>query len=361
MSRKSQIKKQKRYNLLQMPEQLYKYYSYDNKLNSKRFSGEIYLSTPYEFNDPCDCRRGVKNNLDKLKIDNKKKWIREKLHELDFKDAEIKEMADDLLTGSDNFATKVFERQLEKLGVFCSTVTYTDSQMWGYYANNDGYCIEYDVTQIQSRIIIGFINKMTYELTRHLFKTKRYCIEPNERCDKEKSEYVNNAIKIFSPSTVDDITNTYLREINKKNEILNFIMNIYVKRFVGKSIGYYVNPQENLPPLFYDKDADESKDKYFRKTKAWEHEGEFRFIVSLGGGKVIQLGPQIIKNIYLGCNMQEERIVELLYLINKHKLSCGVYKMSKLKNCGLRARRLDIRQFCKVYESLASIFKENQY
>ena len=50
------------YDLLHMPDRLYKYYRYNDALNAKRLSGQVYLASPLDFNDPCDCQRKVINN-----------------------------------------------------------------------------------------------------------------------------------------------------------------------------------------------------------------------------------------------------------------------------------------------------------
>ena len=49
----------------------------------------------------------------------------------------------------------------------------------------------------------------------------------------------------------------------------------------------------------------------------------------------ISIGKECIKNIYLGCNMSNEKIVAIAYLMAKNNLSAGLYKMKRLKNCGL--------------------------
>lgn len=43
-------------DLYNLPTRLFKYYPYDNKLNAKRFTGVVYLSSPLDFNAPCDCQ-----------------------------------------------------------------------------------------------------------------------------------------------------------------------------------------------------------------------------------------------------------------------------------------------------------------
>ena len=50
------------HDILNLPPKLFKYYRYDSDLNEKRLKGEVFLATPFDFNDPCDCQRDVINN-----------------------------------------------------------------------------------------------------------------------------------------------------------------------------------------------------------------------------------------------------------------------------------------------------------
>ena len=38
----------KKYDLLHLPARLFKYYRYDDKLNAKRLTGEVFLATPFD-------------------------------------------------------------------------------------------------------------------------------------------------------------------------------------------------------------------------------------------------------------------------------------------------------------------------
>ena len=133
-----------KYDIFNLPPRLFKYYGFESKLNKKRLSGEIYLASPYDFNDPCDCQRGVINNSADRVAAKTRVWLLNKMKELDFSDSECEELADSLLTDDSN-VKKVHKRILERLGVLCLTRTQSDILMWGYYTNNEGLCIEYDV------------------------------------------------------------------------------------------------------------------------------------------------------------------------------------------------------------------------
>lgn len=135
--------------------------------------------------------------------------------------------------------------------------------------------------------------------------------------------------------TLKKITNKYLLEQKNELNTLNFMRNIFLKRIYAQSIIYNIEPDGSPSTLFFDRGNKVSETKYFKKTKTWKHEKEFRFVVSLGGRLPINIGKDCIKNIYLGCNMPNERIVAIAYLMAKNNLTAGLYKMKRLKNCGL--------------------------
>lgn len=73
------------------------------------------------------------------------------------------------------------KRCLRDLGILCLTQTQSDSLMWGYYASNEGICLEYDTNRIVSNLVIGYINKMSYTTTRFLYSDDEYKMSPAER------------------------------------------------------------------------------------------------------------------------------------------------------------------------------------
>ena len=107
-----------------------------------------------------------------------------------------------------------------------------------------------------------------------------------------------------------------MAEKSESLDVLNFIKNIYHKRIAASDIEYGVAPDGSPSSLFFERGNSSSKSKYYKKTSTWEHEQEFRFVVSLGGRFVINLGIDIIKNVYLGCNMKNEKVIEK----DKHQL-----------------------------------------
>ena len=108
----------KAYNTFNLPSRLFKYYSYDSKLNAQRLAGEVYLASPYDFNDPCDCQREVINNT-KARIAAKgEDWLKQKMHELDYDNIDSQNIASSLLN-DDSRVKEVHRRMLERLGILC--------------------------------------------------------------------------------------------------------------------------------------------------------------------------------------------------------------------------------------------------
>lgn len=345
-----------KHDILNLPSKLFKYYKYDSELNEKRLKGEIFLATPFDFNDPCDCQRDVINNSSAREKAKHKGWVCNKLEELGYSKSDSLKISKSLLK-DDTYKYEVYKKQLEKVGILCMTSNVADSLMWGYYANNDGYCIEYDTKKIVHQLVIGYINKLDYETTRRLFQKDRYSEDPAKRTPSLTIEQLNSA-DIFTATDITLITNGYLAELGDTQIIMNFIKNIYHKRIAASDIEYGVAPDGSPSNLFFDRGNNSSKTKYYKKTSIWEHEQEFRFVVSLGGRFVVNLGVDIIKNVYLGCNMKNEKVIEIAYIISKIGLKCGLHKMKRLKNCGLQAVDLDISECTGKFSSVETYLKD---
>ena len=52
--------------------------------------------------------------------------------------------------------------------------------------------------------------------------------------------------------------------------------------------------------------------------------------------------------------MSNERIAAIIYLMTQHNLTAGLYKMKRLKNCGLAPQKIDWETFRTNLESLES-------
>lgn len=377
----------KNYNLMNMPPKLFKYYKYDDKLNRKRLSGEVYLSSPLDFNDPCDCRVQPENNIDKLK-GKKEDWLIGKIRELGYDCEESEKLEEDLKRKDENALKSVHTKQLEKAGILCLTSSYKDTQMWGYYADNTGICIEYDTEKFVKKLLFGVVDSMDYSLTKFLYEDKYYKLEFQERREQiardngeepkvpsvmmmSREDWANKNIQESDISS-GKISNIYLRTVlengeeDRKKKVLNFVRHVFVKRFVGNKISYKPKLDDVTPTLFFDENDNGSKIKYFQKTNVWQHEKEFRIFVSLGGRKVVKMGADIIKNVYFGCDVPFEKIVEMAYMLfvkddsrGTHELverKCGLYKMMRLPSGELECRKVNSRSLECALKTLSSCF-----
>ena len=337
------------YDVKNLPSVLFKFYGNNKDLNKKRLSGEVYLSSPLDFNDPCDCQRGIRNNAPEMEKRNGSAWIVGKVRELGFLKEEAEELAGRLIKLDTEAVRIVHEKQLEKSGVLCMSHGFGESLMWGYYTNNQGYCIEYDVYALIPGLVVGYVNNLDYYLTRFFFEEKRYYNAPKERTPDIEEGLLAIAEQRLDKSVLDKLRNRYLNEKTEK-ERLNFIQNVFLKRFVAQSIVYGVDPNACPSNLFFDNRQAETNLKYFCKTKTWEHEKEFRFFFSLGGRQTIKLEPEVIKSVYFGCNMRDEDVISFVYTIATLGLkNVRLYKMKKLKNGGLQKRVLDYMRYYPLF------------
>ena len=99
-----------KYDIFNLPDRLFKYYSYDSKLNAKRLSGEIYLACPYDFNDPCDCQRVVINNSVEKVNSKGRGWLELKMEELGFSEDECKIITNELLANNEVAKERVHKK-----------------------------------------------------------------------------------------------------------------------------------------------------------------------------------------------------------------------------------------------------------
>ncbi len=170
-----------------IPNPLYKYYSFHKERDRSRLNGILFFSSPIDFNDPYDCQTDVKNNtLDILSKGGvySMEWLPGKLMELGFPDEKIEKLATGLCDDNNNIVTQVHLRQIEKLGILCLTNTDTSITMWAYYTNHLGYCLQYDTTDIMRDITLNFIEQMDPKLLSHLWNVKKYNLCPEQRCSK---------------------------------------------------------------------------------------------------------------------------------------------------------------------------------
>ena len=95
--------------------------------------------------------------------------------------------------------------------------------MWGYYASNQGLCIEYDRDKLVKRLVIGFVDSLDYFTVNHLFVKNCYGIEPTVRTPDITQEEVDSAVE----------NNDIIKNLISEKEI---IKKIYVKGKIYSNI-----------------------------------------------------------------------------------------------------------------------------
>ncbi|ASN59349.1 hypothetical protein CG419_01340 [Latilactobacillus curvatus] len=294
-----------------------------------KLGGEVYFSSPLDFNDIIDSQLEVENNVNSL--DEKKLYL--KLKEL-FYDADdnIEDISQELKKSNySEVVQKVYKKQLEKIGILCFTVKNTNAAMWGYYSNNRGICIEYDTENLMYDITTNFAAQMSESLTRFLLEEKEYSKKDRDKGSKpNRTKY---AKKIFKneEEIVASLKENQVLTVLPAMQQKHFVQNLYVKRLWGRKVSYYKNYdiQRVKPSLFEKKDEKNVSGKYFVKDEFWKHEQEYRFILSLGGKKAIQLREGTVKSITFGANISNESIEKIKENINS---KVNLYKIIVINN-----------------------------
>lgn len=99
--------------------------------------------------------------------------------------------------------------------------------------------------------------------------------------------------------------------------------------FIADSVQDYgcklgpVNYSDDYPVLDFMKDsANETTFKRsFTKQTCWKYEKEYRFVFHNSPNKVIKYPKKLIKEIYLGCRMPEEHIIEIKLFLKENDLT----------------------------------------
>lgn len=332
------------------PKELFKYYSFDRHFLEGRLSGELYLPSPLEFNDPSDCKFKAKNNIDEVLEEKGDDWLLQVLIELGYRMDEYGGIISALKKDDHEIVLGITNRQLEKLGVLCFTTECLNTLMWGYYSNNNGICIEYDTDILLHDIAVGLVNSMEYTLTRHLFQNMDYRLDIKNRNPELSSVQLTDTAQ-FTLSDLKMITNQFICEVQNEEESVNFIRNTFTKRINYDKVRYLVSPNDLKPTLFFKKNKTDIQNKYFRKTKKWDHENEYRIVVSLGGKKKVKLSSSAIKAVYCGSGMTNEQILEVSYLLFKNKMThVKMYRCFINKgNGGLNKKAINFVELCNGY------------
>lgn len=251
--------------LTRLPNTLYKYYKYDQDLNVKRLLGEVFFCSPNRFNDVFDAQHEIINNIENVDSELN---VTSKLEEIGYTNSyEIIEK----LKGAekDKYKIEVRKKQIENVGIACFTNTPLSILMWAYYAENTGYCIEYDISEIRK-----------------------------------------------------NIENLVQEELRKKGKSRT-------KRIKADAVSY----KHTLPcaPLFFQKEMnDQPFSKYFCKAKCWEHENEYRIVLSLLPNTALKF-DKVVKSITFGYNINPQNVLRVLECIANLDLNIDVYFLKKMK------------------------------
>lgn len=310
-----------------IPERLFKYYAYDDKYNSDRLSGKVFLTNPYSFNDPSDCRLGVTNNYQSMGKD--EIWLAEKLKELGINPQTY---LDRVIDDEKDAVELVWKKQLEKVGILCLSQDSANKLLWGYYTNNAGFCIELDSSLIVERLLLGYINGLNFETIFNLYNGKGYSSNPIMRNANKNAAEITKAVELVSHIDIAKITNPYLLSLLKdaanEEPVRNFLITCLLKRFGCHEMTYVDANDVYSAKLFFNGSEEDVIAKYYRKTKEWSLEKEFRIVTSLGGRILADLGCDIIKSVRIGCNMSASHVFEVLSILQRNKMNnIPVYRM----------------------------------
>jgi len=162
-----------------IPQELYRYRRIDNEniMCDKHVDAlkkdEIYLTSPYLFNDPYDSAFSIDMELFKNSITNKiEQFIKEKIVKDKFEKININPenveniniiyddmnidmsiMPDFLEKNSTIFYNEFLKQQI-KFRISCFTESHKSILMWSHYSNqHQGFCIGYDTSKIEDEII----------------------------------------------------------------------------------------------------------------------------------------------------------------------------------------------------------------
>lgn len=124
-----------------IPREIYKYMRIDDNLLNTLEKGELWFSSPLNFNDPFDCQlndqtewtsSAITEYLNSLKIGNDKiDLFLSKYH------------SPELFS---EYFTKEMKRIISKMGVSCFAISPKNLLMWSHYANSHtGVCLKFDM------------------------------------------------------------------------------------------------------------------------------------------------------------------------------------------------------------------------
>lgn len=313
-----------------------------------KLQGEVYFSSPLDFNDILGSQ--LESNYNNNDIDTNRFIL--KLRELFYKEIEetginlIDEYIrnfDKIKNGNKEIIENLRKKQLENTGILCFTDNNTNATMWGYYADNTGICIEYDTRNLIFDIVTDLVSKMSPDLTNLLIE-KKY--NKSDRDISTKPKRTQFAKEIFCDKTEvsKSIKNNKVLLDRTAEERVFFVQNVYTKRLWGRKVQYCSSSEltKIKSSLFDNKTELKITGKYFTKNEFWQHENEYRFILSLGGRKVIKLREKTIKSITFGYNTEIKVMNNIKEIINKSQFGNSIkFKKINVENNNLIAKELN--------------------
>ena len=254
---------------LKWPCTFYKFRNFDEEGYHLRLltHNEIFLSSPFLFNDPFDCRIPLRYDLEpKEKV---VPWINEDYvkknsPELNEKAAlfEAERLYEKKLLEDQKNNQLIVENYIKKsLGVLSLSRSYSNLLLWSHYSNaHKGFCVGID------RRAFFYISRI----------------------------YNENGYKIF-------IDKVDYPETNKFPIIMPLTMNGYER----------------------------AKRQVLNKSKDWEYESEFRMVLVGNSNEVITLPENAIRRVIIGCDVSPEDKDKLIEIIKARKSKVHVYQAVK--------------------------------
>ena len=124
----------------QKPKIVYKYYSWDQRFDSKRLNGYVYYSSPLNFNDKLDCNLPVDNIPSNVDMIHLAKIVKESCSCED----EYVSFFNQVKNNNPEALERLYHRQRENLGILCLSDTPDNPVLWAHYAHNNGFIVAYD-------------------------------------------------------------------------------------------------------------------------------------------------------------------------------------------------------------------------
>jgi hypothetical protein len=267
-------------NNKELPATLYKYANWNNEYHKRLItSPEIYLAYSDSFNDPFDC--AVSPRYEKWTIDERKELIRQsiKRKNASIDDLRLRKQAEEEYSGMERdyeFRLKQVRRNQNNfihnfVGISCYSTIKDSILMWSHYSSSHtGFCIGYD------------------------------------------------RLKLF------EIVLKYVESLNP------------VARWVGYIEVDYRKDYPDIKPSTDLENIDDFVNRLAFKFDHWRYEQEWRLTVGLKRGempfyeRIIKIPIDAISEIYLGMNMLEQNIAEIIAILKRMDYRCPLYRMKKI-------------------------------